>query len=508
MTRDRHVVGGPLVAVDSVHKHYGGVRALQGARLTVQRGEIHGLIGVNGSGKSTLVAILTGQRRPDEAAIEFDGKRVEFRDPSDALAAGIAVVTQETTLVPDLSVAENILLGHRAVRRRWGISWKETHARAAQILGELRLSIPTEIDAGELRPDGQQILEIARAMSSNARLVILDESTSSLTEDQVESVFQVMRRAVATGVSFIFISHRLDEVLEVTDQVTVLRDGRTVAELATSECDHERLVREIVGGKIDRFERGRSQAANGRVRFHATRVSVPERVDRVSLQVRAGEAVGVAGVIGSGRQELLQACAGLQPRSVVDQLEVDGERTSCANPLDALRRGVVYVPGERKTGGLLLHMSVAANLTMVDTALKARLLTPSRKKEELRARRLFDEYEINAHSPSTDAANLSGGNQQKVMLAKWMSSKPKVLLLDEPTRGVDVGSKQAIYGILSRAKHTDMAMVISSSEVPELLLLCDRIIVLFRGAMVADIPADEASEEMVTHYAMGGAGGK
>lgn len=507
MSGNGHGRGDSLLVAEDVHKRYGGVRALQGARLSVGRGEIHGLVGLNGSGKSTLVAVLSGQKRPDRAKIRFDGKPVEFRDPSEALAAGIAVVTQETTLVPDLTVAENILLGHRAVRKRFGIDWKKTRLRARQLLERLRLSISVDLTARQLRPDEQQILEIARALSSNARLVILDESTSSLTEDQVASVFAVMRSAVEGGVSFIFISHRLDEVMEVTDQVTVLRDGKTVAEMATDSCDHERLVREVVGGTIDRFERVESGGGDGRIRLRAERVSTPERVDGVSLQVRAGEAVGIAGVIGSGRQELLQAIAGLRSRSV-EALEVDGEPVSCSDPVDALEAGVVYVPGERKEAGLLLEMSVAANITMVDTALAPRLRTPPRKKEQALVRQLLDDYQVVVQAPESPAASLSGGNQQKVMLAKWMSSDPKVLLLDEPTRGVDVGAKQAIYGILTRAKQTDVAMVISSAEVQELLLLCDRIIVLFRGAVVADLPREVATEELVTHYAMGGRSGE
>jgi ABC-type sugar transport system ATPase subunit len=494
---------GAFLSVTGIHKRFGGVHALRGADLAVRRGEVHSLVGANGSGKSTMLNILSGQVAPDAGTIVLDGEPVRFRDPSRALASGIATVTQETTLVPDLSVAENILLGPRKVRRWFGIDWRASRRRAAEIQKLLGAEFSVDDKVSDLPADQRQLVEIARAISMNARVLLLDEPTSSLTEAEVESLFGLVRSLKARGLTTIFVSHRMSELFALADRVTILRDGRTVEVGEIRSYDPDRIIERMVGA-IPAPAAGHGAAAEESepaLRVH--QLSVPGRVHDATLTVGAGEAVGIAGLTGSGRTELLEAIFGMR-RPSAGRVEVGGgAELRHGHVAHAIEHGLAYVPGDRKSQGLVLSMSVTENLMMATTSRRMRLRVPSRARERAEARSVAATFGIVA--PSTEAAcrTLSGGNQQKVVIAKWMRGSPGVLLMDEPTRGVDVGAKREIYRLLADARDQGVGILVSSSETEELLLLCDRILVMARGRIVASLDRAQATEANLAHYSMG-----
>jgi ABC-type sugar transport system ATPase subunit len=491
----------PLLVADGLHKRYGGVHALRGARLTVNPGEIHALVGENGSGKSTLLKILSGEIQADSGEVAVAGERVAFRRPTDALRSGIAAVTQETTLAPDLSVAENVFLGRRLARRGPVVDWRTTRRRAAAALRRLGLDVDPSWPVRRLRPDQQQMVEIARALSMDARVVILDEPTSSLTDDEVAALFRVVRALRGDGVATIFVSHRLPEVFEIAERVTVLRDGRTVGEAAAADLDRGRLIELMVGRALADLEPPPA-AGSGEAALSVRGLSLPGAYADVDLDVAPGEIVGLAGLVGAGRSELLETLFGLErPRS--GSIHVGGTPRSFRSPRHAIAAGVAFVPADRKLQGLVLEMSVRENLVMAATASLTRARTPSPRRELDIVRRAFDRMRIRAHSTRAPVATLSGGNQQKVVLGKWLATRPRVLLLDEPTRGVDVGAKSEIYKLLFEAAEDGVAILVSSSENPELLTLCDRILVMFRGRVAAELSRGGASEATIAHFAGG-----
>jgi ABC-type sugar transport system ATPase subunit len=496
-------VSAPTLEVEGMRKRYGGVRALRGVDLELHAGEVHALVGENGSGKSTLLRIIAGQLVPDAGVLRLEGRELRFRDASEAIASGIATVTQETTLVPDLSVTENIFLGHRKVRARYGIDWRATRDRAGEALARLGITgIDPSTPVRRLRPDEQQMVEIARAISIDARVLILDEPTSSLSDDEVEGLFEVVRALTRHGVAVVFVSHRLGEVFELADRATILRDGEVVDSAPMERYDRGRMIQLMTGRALEELEldHGRHQAKDPVLRVRG--LSVPGRVHDTSLEVGRGEIVGLAGLVGAGRSELLEALFGVQARAS-GTIDVAGAPVRHAAPLDAMHGGLAYVPADRKNLGLVLDMSVRENVLMARTAHRARARRPPRAAEQQAVGDSMNEFQIVAGSQLAPVAHLSGGNQQKVVLAKWLGTGPRVLLMDEPTRGVDVGAKAEIYKLLNRAKEEGVGILVSSSETPELLLLCDRILVMYRGSIVAALAREEATEGLIARYAMG-----
>ena len=493
-----------VFAASGLHKSYGGIHALQGASIEIRRGEVHGLLGENGSGKSTLLKIVSGQVQPTKGHLALDGLRVAFPDTHSALTAGIVTINQETSLVPDLSVTENVLLGRRLVRRRGGVDWKATHRRAREILERLQLDLDPHRQVWRLRPDQQQMVEIARAVSMDARILILDEPTSSLTDDEVEAVLRVVRQLSEEDVATIFVSHRMKEVFSLVHSVTVLRDGKSVGAGAVEEFDERRLVELMVGKELETPTASEKRhELRGRSVLRLRGMSVAGRLEGVDLDVAAGEIVGLAGLVGAGRSELLSAAFGVEPHAT-GTVEVDGVAIEQTGPVEAMRRGLAYVPSDRKLLGLVLGMGVKENLVLARNASIARWRTVRSRAEAEQAGALISELGVTATDPSAPVATLSGGNQQKVLFGKWLSTRPKVLLLDEPTRGVDVGAKAEIYRLLTRSREAGLSILISSSETSELLLLCDRVLVMFQGRIVASLAEDAATEARITHLATGG----
>ncbi|MBS1879396.1 MAG: sugar ABC transporter ATP-binding protein [Actinobacteria bacterium] len=493
-----------MLAAENVFKHYGGVHALHDAALHVGVGEVHGLIGENGSGKSTFLKILSGQILPDQAEITLDGEPLPLGKPTLSLASGIATVTQETTLVPDLSVAENIVLGRRAVRRWWGLDRRASRKRAAEVLDRLDLHVDPRTIVNRLRPDEKQMVEIARAISMDAKVLILDEPTSSLTDEEVAALFGVVKSLKAHGVSTIFVSHRMKEVFEITDRVTVLRDGKLVAERDTAELDSAGLIELMVGNKLEEKTPPTLSTTSGEVKLKVDHLVVPGMVQDVSFEVGPGEIVGFAGLIGAGRSELLKAIFGLHP-TAEGRVELDGAEVLSHNPRHAMRNGIALVPADRKEQGLILEMSIKENLVMAHTARSWRLGRPPRRREAKEVAQAVESFRVAGAKGRGGASigSLSGGNQQKIVLAKWLATSPQAILLDEPTRGVDVGAKEEIYGLLDDLRSSGSAILVSSSETPELIRLCDRIFVMFRGRIVASMANENASESAIANYATG-----
>jgi ABC-type sugar transport system ATPase subunit len=485
-----------------VRKSYGGVRALRGVDFELHGGEIHGLVGENGSGKSTLLRILAGQLAPDQGVIRLDGEVVRFADAARAMAAGIATVTQETTLVPDLSVAENVFLGPRKARTWHGIDWRTTRARARELLARLDLDVDVTQPVGRLRPDQQQMVEIARALSMEARVVILDEPTSSLPDDQVASLFASVRRLRDEGVAVAFVSHRMQEVFDLVDRVTILRDGAVVESGPIGDYDRRRLIHLMIGRELEELTHADAGARATRPVLRVRGLSVASRVRDASLVVEKGEVVGLAGLVGAGRSALLDGIFGLEP-TARGTVEVEGRPCVRRGPLGAIADGLGYVPADRKTLGLVQDMSVRENLLMARTCRLNRLRRPRRGAEQEAVTEALERFRIVCDSAAAPVARLSGGNQQKVVLAKWLGTEPKVLLLDEPTRGVDVGAKADIYKLLDGIKEAGVGILVSSSETPELRLICDRILVMYRGGIAAELSREEATDTRIAHYSMG-----
>ncbi len=498
---------GPLLELVGIEKSYAGVRALRGARLTIGRpGTVHALAGQNGCGKSSLLGILSGQLQPDRGEIRIEGRSARFAAASDAVRQGIAMVAQETAVAEGLTVAENVLMG-RMVRGPGGIDWKASRARAGQILGRLGLDYDPRWIVGRLRPDQKQMVEIARAISLDTKVLILDEPTSSLTEDEVAGLFAAIRELAQHGVAVLFVSHRLAEVFEIGDEITVMRDGRTVGTGPAAMFTMQSLVDAMVGG-VDL--QGGPVAATAPPRdpdgaqplLEVRQLSSGGTVRSVDLQLRPGKLVGVAGLVGSGRSELLEVIFGVRP--VTDgAIIVDGHPLRRTSPRTCIGAGIGYVPPDRKLQGLVLPMSVASNLTMVATHTKSRLRAPGSRRERSMARRLADGVKMRAASMSLAVRSLSGGNQQKVVFCKWMATRPRILLLDDPTRGVDVSAKADIHTQLRQAAADGLALLVTSSEIPELTGLCDEVLVMHRGAVTHRFAKDQLSEAKIAAAAGG-----
>lgn len=492
----------PTAALHAVglHKRFGGVHALRDARLTVGAGEVHALVGANGSGKSTLLGILSGQLIPDSGEVIVGGAPLALGRPAASADAGIAIVTQETTLVPQLSVAENVMLGPVKPRGRFGINWRELRLQASVALERLGLELDSRRLVGSLRPDERQLVEIARAISRSARVLILDEATSSLTEEEVEKLFGVVRSLRDQGVTVITVSHRMSEIFEISDRVTVLRGGLTVAEGETRSMDTDMLVEAMTGRASTASVTGQAPPPRGGTALEVRGVNAHRALSDVSLEVRHGEIVGIAGLMGSGRSELLEMLFGLRERTAGETL-LDGRLVHPKSPRDAIDAGIGLVGADRKASGLVMSMSIEQNIAMVATRGASRWRPAGRRRERTQASEHAQSMRIVAPSLNAPVGQLSGGNQQKVVLAKWMQMQPRLLLLDEPTRGVDVAAKLEIYELLRRAREGGTSILLSSSEIPELLAVCDRIVVMARRRVRISLEASQTDETEIVSYA-------
>lgn len=490
----------PRLRAEQISKFFGPVHALTDVSLDVRAGEVLALMGENGAGKSTLLRVLSGDHQPDRGRLLLDGTPVTLHSPNEAHRAGLRVIQQEPEIVPHVSVAENIYLG--ALPRRGRLLDKR--ALFAQVRGDLeRYGFQDVLDPGtigsQLSAAQRQLVEILRALAGEVSVIAFDEPTSSLSEQEVEALFGLIRRLRDDGVAVVYVSHRMSEIFAIADRVAVLRDGRYVGDRTVSETDSTELVRMMVGRNLaDMFVRETREPGDVVL---SVRGLVTDDVQDVSLDIRAGEVVGLGGLIGAGRSELAHAIVGAVPIHE-GGVEVAGLPVRLRSPADALRAGIGLAPEERKAQALLLRRSIRDNITLAVLDRLARLHVVRRKAEADIARRHVEQLSIRTPSIEAEVATLSGGNQQKVVLARWLAHRPKVLILDEPTRGVDVGAKAEIYSIINDLAAQGMALLVISSEMPELLGLSDRILVMQGGRVTGEITRAEATEERVLALAM------
>ena len=491
----------PALAAVGVSKRFGVVRALDDVTLAVRSGEILALVGENGAGKSTLVRIFEGAYRPDRGTLMARGAPQTLRSPADAHALGIRVIHQEPEIIPDLSIAENFFLGDFRHVNGVFLDRADLARRTHGMLAEFGLEkdLGPWVRAGDLSPAQRQLMEIMRALRGDLRVLGLDEPTSSLTEDEAQRLFQVVRRLRDDGVAVIYISHRMREVRELADRVAVLRDGRLVEERSTAEFPENEIVQAMVGRSInDLYDRGARR--RGRALL-SVRGLTTKRVSDVSFDVHSGEVVGLAGLMGAGRSELAEAIFG-HDRILAGSVAVDGGRIRLRSPADAIAAGIGFAPEDRKSQALLLLRSVKNNISLTIPDLISRFGFVDVGAERRIAATLVDRLRIKTPSLDVFVSNLSGGNQQKVVLGRWLARRPKVLILDEPTRGIDVGAKAEIYRLIADLAGEGFALLVISSEMPELLGLADRILVMARGRVVAELPRDEANEQRILSLAM------
>ena len=492
----------PLLEMRAISKAFPGVLALDDVDFSVYAGEVHALVGENGAGKSTLVKILTGVYPKDRGQIFLHGRPVQIRSPLEAQRHGIRIIHQEFTLVSHLSIAENIFLDALASGMLGTVPMRWMVEQSRAVLRTLGLEIDPRTPIAELTVAEQQIVEIARALSRDALLIIMDEPTAALNDAEVERLMDVIRALKARGVAVIYISHKLDEVMAIADRVTVLRDGRVVGVRPISDVTRAELVRMMVGRSVEQMFTRRHRPSD-EVVLEVVGLTVPGRVFGVDFFVRRGEVVGITGLMGAGQSYLVRALFGAIPRSA-GEIRVNGRLVAIRSPSDAVEAGIGLLTENRKEEGLVLIQGVSANITLSSLDRVSRAGVLSTREERRIAQHFVRLLDIRTPSLSQEVAYLSGGNQQKVVLAKWLATEPRVIIMAEPTRGIDVGAKAEIYRLIDDLAAQGKAIVLVSSELPEILNLSDRIYVMFEGRFVAEMSASEASPELITHYATGG----
>jgi ABC-type sugar transport system ATPase subunit len=492
----------PILQLADISKAFPGVRALDGVHFEMQPGEVHALLGENGAGKSTLIKIVSGVYRQDAGTIHIDERLVSFNNPREAQERGVATIYQELSLYPELTVAENIFIGH-APRNRFGmVDWARMYQRAREILISLNIhDIDVKRKVGTLTVGNRQRVEIAKALSQNARILIMDEPTAALTETDVERLFEIVRLLRARGVGIVYITHRLNEVFELADRVTVLRDGKYVGTKSVSETHEDDLISMMVGRTIDQlFPKLVTQIGDPILEVrHLTRRPNPRAVN---LTVNSGEIVGLAGLVGSGRSELAQVIFGINPAESGEIL-IDGKPVQIRNPGQAMKLGIAYVPEDRATQGLIRQMRIRENVSLAVLRSLISGMFINGNSERTLAERTIHELNIRAYSVEQVVNKLSGGNQQKVVVGKWLASRPHVLIMDEPTRGIDVGAKAEIHRMMSELAQQGLALLMISSELPEIMGMSDRIVVMREGRAVAEFTRAEATPENVAAAMMG-----
>jgi D-xylose transport system ATP-binding protein len=501
-----------LLEMRNIVKEFPGVKALDGVSFSLEEGEFHALVGENGAGKSTLMKVLSGvyPHGSYEGEILVNGETRAFAGVRDSEKAGIAIVFQELSLVKELTVGENIFLG-REPSRLGVINWSELYHRTSKLLEDLNLSLDPRVQVGNLGIGQQQLVEIAKALSQNANILVLDEPTAALTESEVETLFDILRRLLARGVGIIYISHKLDEVFAMADRITVLRDGTTVGTNVAKEWTKDKVIAAMVGREVGNIfptpdhEFGETALEIRNLTVRSGDASARKLVNDVSFSVKKGEVLGIAGLMGSGRTEMLMAIFGSWPYEHSGEIYAGGHRINISSPCDAIDNGIGFVTEDRKRYGLILEQTILDNMTLAGLRAISGAFLTDRPREIVAANGPMRSLRIKANSPLTITGTLSGGNQQKVVLGKWLLTNPKILFLDEPTRGIDVGAKQEIYAEINKLAKTGLAIVLVSSELPEVLGLSDRVLVLREGRISGEFDRRDATPEHVMAAATGAA---
>jgi rhamnose transport system ATP-binding protein len=491
----------PVLALAGISKSFPGVRALSGVALELYPGEVTALVGENGAGKSTLVKILTGIYQPDEGTISLAGEPVSFSSARQAELAGVTAIHQETVLFDELSVAENIFLGH-APRGRFGlIDWRAMNAQAASLLERIGARISPQARLRDLGIASRHLVAIARALSVDARIVIMDEPTASLSHKEIAELYEFIERLKAEGKAILFISHKFDEIFRIADRYVVFRDGEQVGAGLISDTDHDALVRLMVGRSVDQIFPKRAMETGGPV-LEMSGYSHPTEFADIGFTLRRGEILGFYGLVGAGRSELMQALFGLTKPSR-GELRLAGEPAVIASPADAIAHGIVYVPEERGAQGAITGLPIFQNITLPSLGETSRAGFLRLAREFALARDYAGRLEVRAASLDQDIGTLSGGNQQKVVIGKWLATTPRIIILDEPTKGIDIGSKAAVHTIMSDLAARGLSIIMVSSEIPEILGMSDRVVVMREGRIAGIFARDGLTAETLVRAAAG-----
>ncbi|MBQ4610457.1 MAG: sugar ABC transporter ATP-binding protein [Clostridia bacterium] len=492
-----------LLSFKNISKEFPGVKALEDVSFDVKKGEVHVLMGENGAGKSTLIKMLTGVNIPDKGTITLDGKEIRPTNIQEARALGIGVVFQENSLVPHLSVAENVFITREFRDKLGGIDWKKTYSECERWIKELGMHIDVRETVKNLSVAEQQIVEIVKILSQNPSLIVLDEPTSALSDNEIENLFSIIKNLQKKDITFIYISHRMEEIQEIGDSASVLRDGKYIGYIPDIRAiSMDEIIKMIVGRQLDdKFPERHVEI--GDVYFEVKDLTVPKTIYDISFSVRKGEVLGLSGLVGAGRTSTAKAIVGALPKSSGKVL-VDGKEVKISHPKDAIKVGIGYLPENRKTEGLVLTKPVRENITMacLNKYLDRGVINNARECED--AQKYKEMLRIKMPNIERQAKFLSGGNQQKVVFAKWLCAGSKVYIFDEPTRGIDVGSKSEIYQIINDLAAEGAAIIVISSELPEILGICDRIVVLHEGVKTGELMRSEATQEKIMYYAIGG----
>lgn len=492
-----------MIEMSGISKAFSGNVVLQDVQFSIADGEIHALMGENGAGKSTLMKILTGIHARDTGEVKVDGQSVVFHSPKDAEALGIAVIHQELNILPALTVAENLFLGNEKTYGRTGIlKTREMNKEASRILAKLGLELDVRQLAGELSVGKQQIIEIAKAIASDAKYIIMDEPTAALTDREIETLFTTIHELKAKGISFVYISHRMEEIFAICDRITILRDGQYVGVRTIKDTTFDEIVQMMVGRELgERFPE--RHAKIGDVKLEVKNLSCDHVCQHINFSVRKGEVLAIAGLMGAGRTEVAQAIFGYRKKTS-GEIVIDGQQVSIGNPVQAMNHKIAFVTEDRKTEGLVLDFSIKDNMMLTNLEKVSQAGIVIKVREEEICQGYIEQLRIRTSSASLAVKSLSGGNQQKVVIAKWLGTEPEVLILDEPTRGVDIGAKKEIYSIINELAEQGVAIIMISSELPEIIGMANRVLVMHEGKQTAILQQDELTQETIMHYATGG----
>lgn len=487
-----------LLKMNGIHKKFPGVYALKDINLELKSGEVHALLGENGAGKSTLIKVLGGIYAADQGEIIIEDKKVEIQSVKDAQKNGIAIIHQELVLVPYMSVAENIFLGREAMTSVF-INKKQMNLEAQKLLDYYDMNIKSTALIKKLTIAQQQMVEIVKAISCNSKILVMDEPTSSISDKEVQFLFKTMRNLLTKGVGIIYISHKMSELEEICDRVTVLRDGEYVGTKAVKETGKEELIQMMVGRKLQNYYT-RDYQKPGESLLRCENISDGELVRDVSFDLRKGEIIGFAGLVGAGRSEVMKTIFGLMPKGQGD-IFINGSKVNIKSPVDAMKQGIALVPEDRKAEGIYKVQSVRFNATIEVLGDFIKGIFVNGAKERAITQEYIDKMETKTPSQEQMIGNLSGGNQQKVLIGRWLATNPQILILDEPTRGVDVGAKSEIYSIMNELVKQGVSIIMISSELPEIIGMSDRIYIMAHGRMKGCLNANEASQENIMQLA-------
>ncbi|WP_406676351.1 sugar ABC transporter ATP-binding protein [Moorella sp. ACPs] len=491
-----------ILEMENITKTFSGVKALNNVKLKVKKGTVHALVGENGAGKSTLMKILMGIYKPDSGIIKFKGKEVSFQSPRDSLNLGISMIHQELCLIPYMTVAENIYLGREPLSSTGWINEKIMFQNTKNLLDILDIPIEPTVKINELSIANRQLIEIAKAISYNAELIIMDEPTSAITDREVNNLFKIIRTLIVKGISIIYISHKLNEIFEIADEITVLRDGQYIKTDSVKNLNKEMVIEMMVGRELKQLF-PKKEAKITDIILEVKNLTHKKKFKNISFKLRKGEILGVAGLMGSGRTELMESIFGLRKLDE-GEIYINGKKVEIKSPKDAIKNKIAFLTEDRKRTGLFLEHSVEDNMIVssLKNYLKGKIIVDHKKIKNI-CKKYIEQLKIKTPNEQQIVKKLSGGNQQKILIAKWLLTEPDIFILDEPTRGIDVGAKAEIHSLMSTLAQEGKAIIMISSELPEILGMSDRIIVMHEGRITGELSRDEANQDLIMKYATG-----